>query len=269
MNLFREHHKARRPWKQLVADMSLSLYIMVSVRGFTPEPRSRSRSREGGVVTRGKPTTPRDTREQGDTNAQYNSQTTALRSPRLLASGCRRGSSCNAMWCGIALVFNSRRYAGSFKIMFGGFRVMFGGYLCLVNGPNYPTMANRPTYPMVVNRRGKFLIRASAASVASAAREAASAASAASAAREAASVASAAKAASVAIAITHSQLNCNPTFSQQSAMGRISPSPTRIKKKSKKRPSVNRVLKCPKSEIRRFESEYGRLKSAWLLEVGL
>ena len=84
------------------------LYIMVSVRGFTPEPRSRSRSREGGVVTGGKPTTPEDTREQGDTNTQYNRQTTALRSPRLLASGCRRGSSCNAMWCGIALAFNSR-----------------------------------------------------------------------------------------------------------------------------------------------------------------
>ena len=42
VNLFRVDHKARRPWKQLVADMvhGLSLYIMVSVRGFTPEPRS-------------------------------------------------------------------------------------------------------------------------------------------------------------------------------------------------------------------------------------
>ena len=36
---------------------------------------------EGGAVTRGegKPTTPKDTREQGDTNTQYNRQTTALR----------------------------------------------------------------------------------------------------------------------------------------------------------------------------------------------
>ena len=34
---------------------------------------------EGGAVTGGKPTTPRDTREQGDTNTQYNRQATALR----------------------------------------------------------------------------------------------------------------------------------------------------------------------------------------------
>ena len=34
---------------------------------------------EGGVVTGGGPTTPRDTWEQGDTNTQYNRQTTALR----------------------------------------------------------------------------------------------------------------------------------------------------------------------------------------------
>ena len=57
---------------------------------------------EGGVVTGGKPTTPRDTREQGDTSTQYNRQTTALRPNQPVAVGRRRGMSCNAMWCGIA-----------------------------------------------------------------------------------------------------------------------------------------------------------------------
>ena len=43
---------------------------------------------------------PEDTREQGDTNAQYNRQTTALHSHRPLASGCRRGMQlqCNVVW---------------------------------------------------------------------------------------------------------------------------------------------------------------------------
>ena len=67
---------------------------MVSVRGFTPEPRSRSRS---SGVTGGKPTTPRDTREQG---AQYNRQTTALRPKQPEAAGRRRGMQlqCNVVW---------------------------------------------------------------------------------------------------------------------------------------------------------------------------
>ena len=50
----------------------------------------------------------RDTNTQGDTNAQYNRQTTALRSHWPLAGGCRRGMQlqCNAVW--ELLVSNSR-----------------------------------------------------------------------------------------------------------------------------------------------------------------
>ena len=75
---------------------------MVSVRGFTPEPPSSPEADlvEGGVVTGGEPATPRDTKEQGDTNSQYNRQTTALHPNRPVAVGRRRGMQlqCNVVW---------------------------------------------------------------------------------------------------------------------------------------------------------------------------
>ena len=74
---------------------------MVSVRGFTPEP-PKTDLVEGGVVTGGKPTTPRDTREQGDTNTQYNRQTTALRSPAALSQRLQTWHAV-AMQCGVEL----------------------------------------------------------------------------------------------------------------------------------------------------------------------
>ena len=67
---------------------------------------------EGGVVTK-KPTTPEDTREQGDTNTQYNRQTTALHSHQHLASGCRRGMQlqCNVVWnCSALPLANTKQH---------------------------------------------------------------------------------------------------------------------------------------------------------------
>ena len=88
------------------------LYFMVSVRGVHT---LETDLLEGGVVTK-KPTTPEDTtedtRKQGGTNTQYNRQTTALRSHRPLAGGCRRGMQlqCNVVWiCSSLTLANARK----------------------------------------------------------------------------------------------------------------------------------------------------------------
>ena len=67
---------------------------------------------EGFVVTK-KPTTPKDTKGQGDTNTQYNRQTTSLHSSSLWrshTSGCRRHAVGMQFFvgCGIARLYFSQ-----------------------------------------------------------------------------------------------------------------------------------------------------------------
>ena len=75
---------------------------MISVRGFTSSSLEADLE-EGGVVAK-KPTTPGDTREQGDTNTQYNRQTTAL--VRGMQLQC-------AMQCGVELLLSTSRTLGT------------------------------------------------------------------------------------------------------------------------------------------------------------
>ena len=61
-NLFRVDHKARRPWKQLVADMVYRFISWPRFEGSHPNPEADpDLVVESGVVTGGKPTTPEGT----------------------------------------------------------------------------------------------------------------------------------------------------------------------------------------------------------------
>ena len=107
--LFISAHWARRPWKQLVADMAIACLFMVSVRGV------HTRTPEADLVA-----SPEGNRRHQGTQGNKGHNTTdkplhsALISLRQPAVGV--ACSCNAMWCGISVesrVSNSRNKCGT------------------------------------------------------------------------------------------------------------------------------------------------------------
>ena len=99
------HHRRAGPMKRCVADAKVMLLINHGLVGWVRAPETTDLV-EGGVVTE-KRRTPKDTREH---HTQYNRQTTALRSHRPLASGCRRGMQLHSnLQCGVRLLVSTSR----------------------------------------------------------------------------------------------------------------------------------------------------------------